>query len=155
MKLDHDCIRDLLLYLEDHTGIYKDTIIECDNKFKLFEVSTAQICEEQIFEEKYQPDEIIYTLLKLREAGLIVAKINDMGGGSFFHFRVTDITWQGHEFLGNIRDDTTWNRVKTKSKELGISSVKGLATIAWQLFLASIQSPGSLQNVAQTFQNTI
>lgn len=147
MRIDHDCIRDLLLYLEDRTGIFKDTFIEHDNKFKYIEVSTHDIYEDEILSGKYQPDAIVYTLLKLQEAGMIETDLVEMGDGSFYGFRITDITWQGHEFLGTIRDDTTWNRTKQKAAKLGVSSVKGLSSLAWQLFIATISNPDILQKI--------
>ena len=44
MQINHDCIRALLLYLEDHTGVYKE---ESTGKYKKFEVSTAQLFDEE------------------------------------------------------------------------------------------------------------
>jgi len=63
------------------------------------------------------------------------------GAKAFYNTKVTDITWEGHEFLGNIRDDTAWNKTKEKAAKLRISSVKGLAYLAWQLFIATISNP--------------
>lgn len=141
MQLNHDCMRDLLLYLEDQTGVYKDP--ETD-KFDLFEVSTAQLFAEENLTTKYEPDTIVYTLLKLIEAKMLMGNKVVPAGNSFCHIVVTDITWEGHEFLGHIRDNTTWKKVKDTSVKLGVSSVKGLATMAWQLFLVAVENIGKV-----------
>lgn len=144
MQLNHDCIRDLLLYLEDHTGIYRD---EETRAYTFFEVTSRQLLEDEHLTTEYSEDEIMYSLLKLKEADMLAADEMSGGANMFRGITVTDITWGGHEFLGNIRDDTVWNKTKEKAMQLGISSVKGLATLAWKLFLATISNPQLLASV--------
>ena len=49
-----------------------------------------------------------------------------------FDFYVTGLTWQGHEFLDKIRNDTLWQKVKatvqSKSLDLSFDVIKTVAT---------------------------
>ena len=146
MQINHDCIRTLLLYLEDHTGVYKD---EETGKYMKFEVSTAQLFEEDDLVAEYGEDTITYTLLKLMEANFIEGRKTVEHQGSFYHIKITDITWEGHEFLGNIRDNTAWNRTKAAAQELGVSSVKGIGVLSWQMFLATLPNFITPENISR------
>ncbi|MEF2608233.1 MAG: DUF2513 domain-containing protein [Faecalicoccus sp.] len=92
MKLDHDLVRLVLLEIEDKTTIKDD----------------LQISDFSI--PNYSNEEITYTIQKLNEAGYINAKIKSFIGGSVFF--VDSLTWDGHQFLDNIRDDNVWDKTK-------------------------------------------
>ena len=63
MRLDHDCVRDLLLYLEEHLELYENVIIS------------------EITLKHYDRDTLTYTAIKLKEAGYISAnRIRDSFG---------------------------------------------------------------------------
>jgi Hypothetical protein (DUF2513) len=67
----------------------------------------------------YPPEVVSYHFYILNEAGLIEAScfkpiagpMNCSGG---------NLTWAGHEFLDSIRNDTTWNKIKTTAKSKGL-----------------------------------
>lgn len=71
--------------------------------------------------EKYPVPERAYHVFLLKDAGLIEAEIvrdeNDVPSGAV----VGDLTWQGHEFLDAMRDDTIWKKAKEKMVKPGIS----------------------------------
>lgn len=98
---------------------------------------------------EYGKDTITYTLIKLMEADFLEGEKTGEHQGCFYHINITDITWKGHEFLGNIRDDTAWNRTKTAAKELGVSSVKGIGVLAWQMFIASLPNFATPENISR------
>jgi hypothetical protein len=60
----------------------------------------------------YSTDEISCHIGLLEEAGLIHA-VTLSGDDRREHY-ATGLTWQGHEFLDAIRDDTFWQRAKAK-----------------------------------------
>lgn len=98
MKRDWDIIREVLLKIESvegHTPIGSDDF-EHDNKL------------------------VAYNMTLMLEAGLIGgANARTLDG----HVYVERMTWQGHEFLDSIRDDTIWGKTKDKavSKGLGLT----------------------------------
>ena len=113
MKLDFDCIRDVLLTLE---------------KFPYGEV----ILSEQLYDDlkNYSPETISYSLLKLYEADYIEAHIPEIDGVFPEVSHIYDITFQGHEFLDNIRSNKIWVKTKSILSELGSGSIKFASQIA-------------------------
>ena len=58
----------------------------------------------------------------MEEAGLLVLtdKPTHMMGDEPKHFIATRLTWEGHEFLDSIRNDTVWKKIKDTVKEKGV-----------------------------------
>ncbi|WP_019518458.1 DUF2513 domain-containing protein [Aggregatibacter actinomycetemcomitans] len=52
--------------------------------------------------------------------------------GSDVSYAALSLTWQGHEFLDKIRNDSVWNKVKStvqsKSLDLSFDVIKQVAT---------------------------
>ncbi len=91
MRLNHECVRDTMLYLED-TLEYGHFLPTTDIKIK-----------------DYSIDEIKYTLKKLSEAGYITIDREDILG----NFLVKSITYNGHQFIDSVRDNTIWKETKS------------------------------------------
>lgn len=53
----------------------------------------------------------------MAEAGLIEAL--DASASGDFDWRPTSLTWQGHEFLDAVRNDTVWRKTMALVKEKG------------------------------------
>ena len=53
----------------------------------------------------------------LTEAGLL--KATDVSTRGNFEWKPSRLTWEGHEFLNAIKNDTVWNNVKQTVKEKG------------------------------------
>ena len=70
----------------------------------------------------------------LAEAGLLEASIAPSGSGGrrIWKVSVKRLTWEGHQFLENARNDTVWAKTKTVVKEKGGSAsfkiIKALLT---------------------------
>lgn len=116
MKLDHDLIRELLLALEDIT-----------DGFQNIHISHIQ--------ERYLPDydlkAIYYHVKQLSQAGLIQTP-----GVSSKH--IIDITWYGHQYLANIKNDSIWSKTKEIIKPVGTVTLDVVAEIAKTLVLKSL-----------------
>lgn len=93
MKLNEDCIRDLLLYLED--------MLDYDNPTKIYSLELKE----------YTTEELTYTAERLLEGGLINCSVNPLDGGMPY-IVVNSITYAGHQFLDNIRDNKVWKKTK-------------------------------------------
>lgn len=113
MQLTPDCIRDVLLELETFPmGAYKSSAF-CN-------------CL-----EKYSNEQILYTLIKLFEGHYVNAVFERSSSGTPIIFHVYDMTFQGHEFLENIRSETIWNqRIKPIAEKVGSKSFEAIAQIA-------------------------
>ena len=139
MTLEPECVRDIMMYLESHLILRKDE--HETRRYQFLGVSTNQLCEEQELVDKYGKDNIVYTVLQLWRSQMVLLEDNLKPGEEFYHLHVIDITWQGHEFLGNIRSDTVWKHVSATAKKAGILSVKGLWQIAGSVISGLSSNP--------------
>lgn len=124
MKLNPNCIRDILIAVEENTGynFYLDYPSERDKCPSL---------------EPYADDEIRYHIYQCYKAGLI--ELNgreDLAG----NIGIQDLTPSGHSFLANIRSDNIWKDVKEISSKVGSSSLSALSQIATGVVSAIIKS---------------
>lgn len=124
MKLNYDCIRSVLLTVEK-----SKTIDE--------ELNLNPLTVETIFEQlpKYEDNEILYTIEKLKEAGYINAALQ-FAAGHFIDGAVSSITYSGHEYLDNIREPEVWRKVKAMLKNAGAITLP-LISQAAQMFIGS------------------
>ncbi len=112
MKLNPDCIRDILLHCEDLTdGINRVEFEDCGTT---------------INGHDYSANEIQYHLSQCEMNGYFVDFSESVSGSHF----VSDLTPKAHEFLADVRSETIWAKTKSISKEIGISSLRGLGQIA-------------------------
>lgn len=123
MRLNPDCMRDVLLVAEDHVPL--NGSLSMGNLLSLL--------------PSYSKDELTYTCLKLNEGNLLnVLKMNSDNATSVAN--ISDITYEGHQFLENIRNQSTWETVKQKLSLLGSSSVPVIVSVASQLMIEKIKS---------------
>lgn len=120
MKLNYDCVRDVMLYLEENLNFgnpIRDTNINLN----------------------YDIKEIRYSLLKLHEINYLDGSVSKyMDGG--YSVITTDITFYGHKFIGEIQSDTIWDKTKSVSKDLGIQTINGITQIASSVISSLILS---------------
>lgn len=121
MKLNPDCIRDLLLAIEDVTEP------GCFWAYNEEDVQPSL--------RKYSPSEIEYHLSQAEMSDLII-----LNGCSDGVSMVEDLTPNGHEFLANIRENTVWNGVKEVSGKIGSTSLSTLTTISSNVITELIKS---------------
>ena len=121
MKLNYDCVRSVLLTVEK-----SKTIDE--------ELNLNPLTDETIFEQlpKYEDNEILYTIEKLKEAGYINAALQ-FAAGHFIDGAVSSITYSGHEYLDNIREPEVWRKVKAMLKNAGAITLPLISQAAQML----------------------
>ena len=120
MHLNNECVRDLLLAIEENLGINDKVSID---DFEL---------------PNYSNDELIYTALKLIEAGFINGDLSNMIDGSIFVY-VSSLTWDGHKFLDNIRDNEVWRKTKSIVSKFSSVSLGIISNVAAQVITALIK----------------
>lgn len=117
MKLNHDCIRAVLLDIEDNVTLYKKLNI---NQFPELKYSS-----------EFSIQDITYSLVKLEEAGYIDAAFTKLlQDGTYYYARIGNLTFIGHEFLDNIRDPKIWKMTKEAANKVGKFSITTLASYA-------------------------
>lgn len=98
MKRDIDLIREILLKVEEEPYRYWDLGIELEIN-------------------GYSEEGLSYHVLLLKEAGLVEARTLATPGSRFLTYLPQRLTWAGHEFLDASRDDTIWEKAKSRLLE--------------------------------------
>ena len=121
MKLNPDCVRDVLLAVES-----------CPFEQVLnLETLSASLPD-------YSENDLCYTCLKLDEGGyLTLVSIDNMRSYRPGIKCIVDLTYQGHEYLNTIRDPKIWSKAKAAAQSLGNFSLKTLGLIAQEIAKAS------------------
>ena len=123
MKLNPDCIRDILMAIEDVTeynAAFEYTPNDQDHKGLT----------------KYSAGEVLYHIRQCELAGLVVDVEHAFSGELMI---VGDLSPAGHEFLANTRKSAVWEGVKGVAGEIGSNSLSTLVEIAKQAVLALIK----------------
>ena len=107
MKLNLDCMRDVMLALEQ---------FEYGQPIHHKEI-------EKILSHLYPEEDVQYSLLKLSEADYIRAQIFDESGFCLQVDIIFDITYTGHEFLNSVRPKSVWQKISHLIGKTGIESL--------------------------------
>lgn len=110
VKRDMDYVRELLLQIEN------DSRFDGTRWFTLTETDE--------FNSDHTTEELSYHLAMLIEAGFVRGQL---GCGSP---AISKLTWQGHEFLDDIRDVGIWSKTKERISGLASVSLGVIAEIA-------------------------
>lgn len=142
MKLNIDCIRDVLLYLEENITM------DSNNRIVPISIKTIKL----FLQEKYEENDIIYSIGKLNDCGYITAHVDKTNAKYKISGVVTDITWEGHELLNSIRPQTIWEVTKENATKLGVTSIRGVASLAKSVINAIVTNPDVISNIVVTIK---
>lgn len=138
MRLNLDCVRDILFCVEDNTGLRKschfvDSGLE---KAAMFVGSATETPDyEQKLLKKYDNDTLIYHLNYCVEADLLA----EAEGNGLYNIVISDLTPRGHEFLSNIRNNSNWEKTKDVGSKIGAFGLNVAAKIAEGVATAHIK----------------
>ena len=127
MRLDLDCVRELLLCVEEETGITKNYVIMRGLAFSKpngFDIS-----------DEFTNETVIYHIKQCVDSGLI-----EEGRGTMREIWIEDLTPKGHEFLANIRDNNNWNEIKKQVINVGATALNVITQIASNVISAKISN---------------
>lgn len=117
MKLNYDCVRELLLTLEEN--------LVMDDSLSFPSLTLKQVCEKM---PDFSRADIAYASTKLLEAEYIEANSIE-SDSKIIKIVYSCITYEGHQYLDSIRDSKLWSTVKKNAKALTFELVKKLAEI--------------------------
>lgn len=148
MKLNYDCVRDILLYVEkkssydENTGLY--------NKIPYRNIlQDKPIC-------KYSKQESNHALdLLIKEGFLECAKNIIEHDGNIYDADIIGLSWLGHEFLNEIRNDTIWHELTDRAKKLGGSSIRAMAQTSATVIPQLMADPNSVNNLVENVKNIV
>lgn len=115
MKLNHDCVRKVLLTIESELE-YGDIIDSSELQIKGFEQS-----------------EIVYAVAKLYEADYLTGEPVQYISDPVPRIRIRALTWNGHKFLDTVRDNKVWSATKGIASKFASVSVSMVENIAAQV----------------------
>lgn len=110
MKLNQDCVRDVLIYIEENLP-YGDELQATDIKIS-----------------NYTINEILYTVSLLYDENYI--KAIQIKGFECNSYIIQSLTMRGHELLDNIRDSKVWKKTKETTSKFASVSLKILSSVA-------------------------
>ncbi|MCX2885906.1 DUF2513 domain-containing protein [Bacillus velezensis] len=110
MKLNRDCMRDVLLTVEEEVGFKDSVSIQTLHTFPRL--------------KEYELVDIFYCVEKLMEARFVVGITYKGGAG------VSELTFKGHEFIESIRDDDVWNKTKNELGKVGGATLPIIVELA-------------------------
>lgn len=120
MRLNPECVRAILLICEQNLNNHNTVRFGLDfdtyNKF-------------------FNGDELQYTARKLIEGKLLKGR-----SISNIQTEISEITWEGHKLLDNVRDDSVWKTVISKVQKIESVSISILSHIAQQTVLDIINT---------------
>ena len=139
MRLNFDCVRDVLMCIEENTGLRKycyfvDTGLSPAAQWLDNETTPAEY--QQKLSKRYDNDTLIYHVHYCLDAGLAVKSDN----GSSYQIFVSDLSPDGHEFLAKIRDESQWGSVKKGLSAILKYSLSAISSVAEGVTSAAISS---------------
>lgn len=134
MKLDIDCVRDIMLWIEETTtptrlAVYIDIdALEQQGDFLYPDTECRPKPNEQQQKllKKYSNEVLVYHLNHCVEAELLALA----NGSDSISIIVKDLTPKGHDFIANIRESKNFKAIKTIVKIIGVESIRAVTAIA-------------------------
>ena len=117
MKFNQECVRDILLYLEENLTINNSIAFPSDIKESLL--------------LKYSKDDLLYTVKILLNKKLILGDDNFNYATGMYTANIESLSFDGHSFLDNIRDNQVWSKSKkilSAFKSVSIEIISQVAT---------------------------
>lgn len=132
MKLNPDCIREILIAVESQTGYHKSTCFS----------NVIQSCSFPMETVLYHIDQCemsgFFTEIGHFGTGIpINARVLDNG---CYDLKIYDLSPKGHEFLANIRSDNIWSKTKNAASKIGSFALPALQQIASNLIETAIKA---------------
>lgn len=136
MRLNKECIRDVLLYIE------KECIYYDHPNFgrQLKNVGYPNLCEDELL-LKYDKYDVYYTISKLFEGQYIEGYvIPQKDYSNFNHAIIEGLTLRGHDLLDNIRPETVWQETRSILGKVGDFSLGIMSQVAGETMASYIKA---------------
>lgn len=121
MKLNSECVRELLLYLEKLPS------------------ETAQLSFDKIEIEGFSNDEIKFTGSMLVNSGLVKAISITSLEDTIPNYIFKSITFEGYKYLDNIRDPKVWKETKKVTSKFASVSLDIISSVAAKIITSYLK----------------
>lgn len=130
MKLNPDCLRDIMLLVEDRISV--ETAVENPNGLRKFSYVSIP-CLVRLLSGSYSKEDIIYHVVQLSESGYLKTDFSFATSEMFGYFylnTIYHITPKGHDFIANIGEKESWAKTSAVLKSLKSISLSVIETVA-------------------------
>lgn len=121
MKLNYDCVRDIVLTVEETVSF--DTIDIEPGTYKNYERL-----------KDYDYEELAYNIHQCNQAGLFALYSETMS----MTYMLGDLSPKGHEFAQNIKPEKTWKKILDKLKSIEVVGVSVLIEVAKRVIFSQM-----------------
>lgn len=139
MKLNPDCVRDLMLFCEEHTYIKTEEIGRCTAaRYHVLYVDSMRLVPPL---NKYDAGSLIYHVIQLSESGYLATDFRFDPVENFRHNTLPAIyyvTPKGHEFIASIVGKAQWDKTSKILRSLGSVSLTVIETVSKGIASAAI-----------------
>lgn len=125
MRINIDCLRDVLLYCISNLDyiengyIWKCEVVELKDIYK----------SENL--RQYPKKDIMYSVLKLKESEYIKISCQQPKEATYINDCVImDVTMKGHQFAETIKEPTVWEKTKSIANKVGNHTLHFLENLA-------------------------
>ena len=140
MKLNPDCIRDLMLFCEEHTYV-RASAVERTFVASYHVLHIDSMCRTEAL-RKYDVGELIYHVIQLSESGYLATDFHFDPQTNFRHAelpRIYYVTPKGHEFIASIGEKSRWEKTSKVLHSFGAVSLAVIETISKGVATAAIE----------------
>lgn len=117
MRLDIECIREILIYLENNLDFIEGT-------YKHNSIGMTNVIKDLHLTKDLDKNLLAYAIEKMCETHIIESDISIGSNHSMIHCDIYDISYRGHQFLDSIRPESIWERTKNIANSIGNHSLK-------------------------------
>lgn len=132
MKLNHDCVRAILLTIEDADF----------NELK--RGIPSESLRERARLKDFSDDEILYNSMLLIDAGYLSGRNSKIDMAGNIMFELNGLTWSGHQFLDTVRDPKVWRETKKVANKFASVSLSFTERIASSVITGLIKKETGL-----------
>ena len=139
MRINIDCLRNVLMYCINNLDY-----IENGNIWKTEPVDLQEIYKAKDLHE-YPKKDIMYSILKLKEAGYIITALEQPKIETYINdCLIIDVTMKGHQFAETIKESTVWEKTKTIVSKIGNHTLGFIEAVAHDIAVESAKQAVSI-----------
>ena len=95
-----------------------------------------------------------YSIYNLYQAKYIEGNIRTANDNPLFFCEINNISWNGHEFLNNVRKQSIWDTTKNCAKKIGSISLSSVGMIAKEIVKIIIHDQTFISFIAKEITNS-
>lgn len=136
MKLNPDCVRDIMLFCEEHSYITSK-----DERLFFHAIDIGQMFQLSLQGKGYSFEDVVYHVIQLSEDGYISSdfRFNSAAETNRLHLStIYYVTSKGQNFIGDIKENTPWNQTKKTLGKVGSWSLNFMSNVAHDVMVAAV-----------------